>query len=322
MTREEVLKAIERTGPARVPVYYCNGDRSKSDLHDFAVQWHFSGSDGKASEWGFHWETMDGTMGQPVGPVIADWSQAFTLEKPPINPEQRFAWAAGFLEEHRNDFTMANLSLSGFTTMTFIAGFEETLSAFYEEEEAVTALADTVFGFEEDLIRASGELGFDSVHFVDDWGTQDDLIISPELWRSFFKERYRRQFDLCREYGMKVFFHCCGNIRRIIPDFIELGVDVLNLSQPNLFDIEQLGRDYGGKITFMCPVSYQTTSLSGSREEIFADVARLVENLGCYNGGLLGYVEEYQSLGMSDNNYRSCVEAFRELGNYRRRSLV
>lgn len=137
-------------------------------------------------------------------------------------------------------------------------------------------------------------------------------MISADTWRKFFKPRYKRQFDLCHSLGMDVYFHCCGYIYDIIEDFIEIGVDMMNISQPNLFDMEQLGRAFGGKVCFVCPVSYQTTSLSGTREDIFRDVKILRDNLGCYHGGLIGYVEEYSSIGMSEENYQACKEAFFE----------
>jgi hypothetical protein len=92
---------------------------------------------------------------------------------------------------------------------------------------------------------------------------------------------------------------------------------MLNLSQPNLFDIEKLGVDFGGRVCFVCPVSYQTTSVTGTKEDIYHDVKELINNLGIYNGGLIGYVEEYHSIGISDENYNYCVNAFRKLGKYR-----
>ena len=68
----------------------------------------------------------------------------------------------------------------------------------------------------------------------------------------------------------------------------------------------------------MCPVSYQTTSIRGTKEDIYNDVKSLIDNLGCFGGGLIGYVEEYSSIGMPDENYWHCVNAFRELGSYKR----
>ena len=143
------------------------------------------------------------------------------------------------------------------------------------------------------------------------------MIVSPALWREFFKPRYARQFVLAHALGLQVYFHTCGNVLPIIPDFKEVGVDMLNLGQPNCYDIEALGRNQNGQC-FVMPVSYQTTSLSGTRDEIFRDVESLVNNLGDKGGGLIGYVEEYSSMGMSGSNYQSCVDAFSELGAYRR----
>jgi hypothetical protein len=93
-------------------------------------------------------------------------------------------------------------------------------------------------------------------------------------------------------------------------------VDILNLSQPNIFDVKALGAAYRGRVCFLCPVSYQTTSLTGGREEIRRDVASLIQNLGTLTGGIIGYVEEYRSIGLTDENYWHCVNAFRELGTY------
>jgi hypothetical protein len=66
----------------------------------------------------------------------------------------------------------------------------------------------------------------------------------------------------------------------------------------------------------VCPVSYQTTSITGTPDDIYRDVAQLVEHLGCFQGGLVGYVEEYHSIGMPEENYQACVQAFRTLGRY------
>ena len=111
-----------------------------------------------------------------------------------------------------------------------------------------------------------------------------------------------------------VYYHSCGQISPIVADLIEVGVDILNIAQPNLYDIPKLGRDYGGQVCFECPVSYQTTSITGSPADIYRDVEEIVTSLGRFNGGLIGYVEEYESIGMPEENYQACVNAFREIG--------
>ena len=113
-----------------------------------------------------------------------------------------------------------------------------------------------------------------------------------------------------------MWFHSCGNIADIIPDFHEIGVDVMNISQPNVVDLARAGDSLRGQQCFMAPVSYQTTSITGTREEIFIEAERLYRELGTDRGGFIGYVEEYQSIGLPEENYQACVDAFKILGTY------
>ena len=316
MRRDEVIKAITFQGPAYLPIYFFNRDQDQSDIVAAEVQHHFMGPDKNISEWGFFWERLDETMGQPRDYLIKDWADLERLVIPDLADSRRFSQVSEFNKNYPDRFRMASLGLSGFTTMWCLRGFDRLMLDIVEEPERVKALASVVFGFEERVITALTPFNFDAVAFFDDWGTQTGMIISPRSWRQLFKPFYTHQFDLVHAQGMCVYFHCCGQYLPIISDLIEIGVDVLNISQPNLYDIPELGRQFGGKVCFICPVSYQTTSITGTRQEIFADVQALVENLGCFNGGLLGYVEEYHSIGMSEENYQACVEAFHILGQY------
>ena len=316
MRRDEVFKAMRFGGPERVPIYFFNRDQDQSDIVALDVQHHFLGSARDRSEWGFHWNRLDATMGQPTSYLIEDWRDLATLRTPDPCAAWRFAGVQEFARTYHDRFRIASLGLSGFTTMWCLREFDRLMLDLADQPEQVDALADLVFGFEEALIRELPRYEFDAVGFFDDWGTQQGMLISPALWRKMFKSRYERQFRLAHALGLAVYFHCCGQISKIIPDMIEIGVDLLNLSQPNLYDIPELGQRYGGQVCFVCPVSYQTTSITGTRAEIFHDVATLVAHLGRFRGGLVGYVEAYQSIGMSEANYQACVEAFRSLGQY------
>jgi uroporphyrinogen-III decarboxylase len=313
---ERVRRAVHMQGPDRVPVIMVNRDFERSDIIKNDVVLHFQGEGQNLSEFGFRWDRLDGTMGQPTGPTIADLEAQDDFPFPdPRNP-RRFDEALEFMKKYPGKYYVASLCLSGFTVMTFLRGFEETLIDLYEEPALIGRLADRVFGFEEEIIRQAASKGFHAIGFFDDWGTQDRLIISPDKWREFFKIRYKHQFDLCHELGMDVYFHCCGYITDIIEDLVEIGVDILNLSQPNLFDIKEIGRKFGGKTCFLCPISYQTTSLSGTKDEIYAAAKEMIVSFGSFDGGFIGYVEEYASLGLSEENYWSCLGAFLEQGVY------
>jgi uroporphyrinogen decarboxylase len=314
--REAVLKAIHFRGPAYVPIYFFNRDQDRSDIVALDVQHHFMGPGRDRSEWGFTWQRLDETMGQPRSYLIDDWADLARLQAPDPRAPFRFAGVGAFNAAYPDRFRLASLGLSGFTTMWCLREFDRLMLDMAADPEHVAALADVVFGFEEALIAELPRHHFDAVALFDDWGTQSGLLISPGLWRSLFKPRYARQFALAHSLGLHVYFHCCGQIGAIIPDMIEIGVDLLNLSQPNLYDIPEIGRLYGGRVCFVCPVSYQTTSITGSPADIFRDVGALVTHLGSHHGGLVGYVEEYSSIGMPEANYRACVDAFRTLGQY------
>jgi hypothetical protein len=98
-----------------------------------------------------------------------------------------------------------------------------------------------------------------------------------------------------------------------MPDFHEIGVDVLNISQPNVNDVVEVGRRLRGRQCFMVPISYQTVSIRGTPQDIYAEARRLHDLLAAAGGGFIGYVEEYGVMGMSAENYRACGEAFRRL---------
>jgi len=314
---ENVKRAITMQNPSHVPMIYYNKDQELSDVIVIEVvsQFHYRGE--WRSEWGFEWESHDGTMGQPKEELLKSWDDLSSLVPPDPHTPERFEHVAPVMEKYGEDrYYVASLALTGFTIMSFLRGFGNIMMDFYEERENLEKLADIVFGFEAEVVRQLKGHGFHAAGFFDDWGTQSSLLINPALWREIFKPRYEELFKLAHDNGLDVYFHCCGRIDEIIGDLIEAGVDMLNLSQPNLFDIERLGAGYGGKVCFICPVSYQTTSITGTREDIIADVKRLVDNLGAHGGGLIGYLEEYSSIGLSDENYRNCADAFRVLGRY------
>ncbi len=312
--RDQVRAAIRMRSPDYVPLYFVNRDKDLSDIVMIDVVRHFMGEKRDLSEWGFRWERRDQTMGQPREPLIREWADLDAFRPPDPDDPARFLEVAPTRERCGDRYYCASLVLSGFTLMSFLRGFSPLLADLHGERGRVEQLADMVFGFEVAVISRLSDRGFDGVSFYDDWGTQSGLIVSPSLWREFFKPRYRRQFDLAHSHGFDVYFHCCGAVAELIPDLIEIGVDMLNLGQPNLFDIEALGRRFGGRVCFVMPVSYQTTSISGTREDIFRVVRSYGQHLARPTGGLIGYIEEYASIGLSEENYQACIDAFRAIG--------
>ena len=316
--REITINAVEMTGPPRVPIRH-NADRDVSDVitWTFTPPKSFRPIDENESEWGFVWEKLDKTMGQPTRYPLISWDRMADYEAPNPHIPDRFSAFHDVKRRYADRYLLGTMGITGFNLMTFIRGFDNVLSDLYLEQGHLSDLADLVFGFEEGIISEYGRLGINAVAFYDDWGTQSSLMISPEQWRSFFKPRYKRQFSLAHSLDMHVYFHSCGFCYNIIPDLIEIGADIFNFNQPNIYGIERLGKDFGGKACFHCPVDIQTTAVHGNRDDIYRETELLINSLGNFNGGFIGLVEDYFSIGfISNSNYRDCLQALLDLGEY------
>ena len=305
--RELVERAIRFRSPERAPVWFFNRDQLLGDILAYGL----SLEEGNRNEWGYEWVRLgDGTMGQPGEPVLPGWDDLATFGVPFLRRAERIKGMADFRKIVDDRYRLASLGISGFTTYTFLRGFENSMVDFALERKKALGLLDRIIAFECSLIRLAAAQGFHGVHLADDWGTQHGLMIEPALWRRVFRPRYARQCALAHRLGMHLWFHCCGNIGEIVGDLHAIGVDVINLSQPNVIDLDAVGARWRGKQCFMVPISYQTVSIRGTPEEIHAEGQRLMKLLGTAAGGFIGYVEEYSSMGMSEQNYQACARAF------------
>ena len=309
--RERVQRAIEFKGPDRVPVLFLNRDQQRGDI----LMYNMALDDAERSEWGCKMRTLgDGTMGQPEAPVLPSWRMLEDFHPPSLQRDRRMAGVEPFLRDSEGYYRLAGLGITGFNLYTFIRGFANSMTDFIEDRNHAELLLDMITGFESELIAMAADHGFDGVHFADDWGSQESLFIAPELWRDLFKPRYEEQVLHAHNLGLHVWFHSCGRIQDIVSDFHEIGIDVLNISQPNANDLEAVAGQWRGRQCFMEPISYQTVSISGTPEQIRAEAQRLYGLLGAPEGGFIGYVEEYTCMGMSETNYQACASAFEGLG--------
>ncbi|MEW5902596.1 MAG: uroporphyrinogen decarboxylase family protein, partial [Acidobacteriota bacterium] len=149
----------------------------------------------------------------------------------------------------------------------------------------------------------------DALVFSDDWGSQQALLISPELWREMFKPLYRDYIEICHRHGKFAFMHSDGFILDIVPDLVELGLDALN-SQLFCMDIEELGRRFRGKITFWGEIDRQRLLSHGTPAEIRAAVTR-VKNALYQCGGVIAQCEF--GAGARPENVAAVFAAWEEL---------
>lgn len=316
MDRKEIVyRAIERRDPPRLPIHYCNRDFEFSDTLSvgMAPARGFQPSQPGMTEWGYVWHSLNDTMGQPEGRPLADPAALEGFVPPDPYAPGRFDDLDAAIAAAPDRFVKFGLGITGFNVATFLRGFEDFLMDLHLEPERAARILDLVFDYENGLIDQAVQHPIDAVTFGDDWGTQEGLMVRPALWRAAFKPRYAEQFARIHAAGKKVWFHTCGNVAAILGDLVEIGADVLELLQPDVFGIDYLAETYGGRVCFCCAVDHQRVAVSGTHDEIFAYARRLNDRLGAFHGGYIAYIEDYASLGMSEQNYQWIRQAFHEL---------
>lgn len=218
---------------------------------------------------------------------------------------ERYAWpnAADYdyaampaaLSEHPDSpFMVGYLSL-GWTAWD-MRGFDQFLSDLLCEPEIAGAIIQHVsdFGYESfrrqlESCRAYCGKAFSCIQLADDWATQEGLLISPSLFRRFFKPHYRRIIDMAHAYGVWVEFHCCGSAVELIPDIIDMGADILNPIQTSArgMDPALLKREFGRDIVFSGGLDVQTVMPFGTAEQVKETVYYLLDTLGAGGGYIL-----------------------------------
>jgi uroporphyrinogen decarboxylase len=123
----------------------------------------------------------------------------------------------------------------------------------------------------------------------DDVAGQGALMMSPEMWREQIKPQLRRTTDVSRASGLWHAHHCCGALRPIIPDLIEMGVDVLNPIQCNCpgMDPLELKKEFGLDLAFMGGVDTIDLLPNGTVDEVRKSTSRLLEGMTANGGGYI-----------------------------------
>jgi len=123
----------------------------------------------------------------------------------------------------------------------------------------------------------------------EDLGTQEGLLVSPRVFRQFIKPYLARHVRLAKRYGIRVMLHSCGAIRALIPELVEIGIDILNPIQVRAKGMkpEELKREFGDRLSFHGGIDIQKTLPLGTPEDVRAEVRNRVQTLGKGGGYIL-----------------------------------
>ncbi len=242
-------------------------------------------------EWGCTWEVLQpGVIGEVKGAPLDDWA-ALSHYHPPDEILDHADFSRVNASCAQSDkFILAGTTVRPFERMQFIRGTEKLyVDLAYGAAELFT-LRDMVHEFFMRELELWIQTDVDGISFMDDWGAQQQLLISPQMWREVFKPLYTDYVHLIHSAGKFAFMHCDGHIAAIYPDLIEIGVDALN-SQLFCMDIEALGQAYRGKITFWGEIDRQGLLPFGTPDAVKAGVRRVRRALDDGAGGVIAQCE-------------------------------
>ncbi len=316
-SKQRVQAALRREPTDRVPVFMwfhpsttdrlaelleipatCVGQAMGNDVqqtwvnNNFAMEGitHEHDGEGHVDDWGIRW----------VKHYFFNQIEEFPLQA--ASPEQVLAYQ--FPYAHLNDLLVNMAPIVPHVADTFI-GCDVSPCAFEMywrlrgmenamlDMALMPDLAATMLGRCADFAvalaqRACAEFPLDWLWTGDDVASQAGMLMSPRTWRELVKPHISRVFEVGKRHGLWVAYHSCGALRPIIPDLIELGLDVLNPIQSNCpgMDPLELKREYGQKIAFMGGMDTQDLLPNGTPTQVRRETARLLE--GMTEGG--GYI--------------------------------
>ena len=281
--REQLLEVYAHKNIGYVPNFFTDFNRCKPA----AMNERFEGKEGGKDWFGVEWQFVPeagAPMVKPGTQVITDitqWREQVTfpdldcIDWEKVGKEETAHWD----RENKPCFIML---INGMFERTHaLMGFEDAMVAMYEEPEEYQALVDAIADYKIKLIEIMGKYYKpDILCFHDDYGANDRMLISPDLWRQFFKEPLRRVIEATHKAGILYEHHSCGYIEPIFDELVEIGIDAidpLQITNP----IRKLKDKYQDKVTFVG--GYDTQNVFDrprvAEEEIRNEVRRTLYEL-------------------------------------------
>ena len=209
------------------------------------------------------------------------------------DPTEPWRWdiAHGEIEKYKNEYAVIGFTgVNAFETAWNLTGIEKFLMDFMTGEPYTNFLLDKLFDFSLKSGQKLIDLEVDFIWLGDDVGTQDGMLLPPDFWRENLKPRMAALISdfKKRDPAVKVIYHSCGSILPIIPDLIEIGLDVLNPLQPLAKDmsLKKIKEQCGDKLSFLGGVDIQRILPMGSEQEIAEHVKDRIQ-AGSDNGGYI-----------------------------------
>ncbi|MCL4417524.1 MAG: hypothetical protein M1365_12670 [Actinobacteria bacterium] len=208
---------------------------------------------------------------------------------PTVQKDVDFVPLKKIIHEYKKNYPIVSATPSTiFETSWYLRGFENFLSDLVINQDFAEELMDRVMQINLEITRKAVESGADIIWLGDDVGMETGMIISPQIWRKYLKPRYAKIISALKKINKDIFiaYHSDGAIEPVIPDFVEIGLDILNSLQPNCNDLGIIKKKFGSRLSFWGGVDVQHAIPFGKPEEVVGEVKTRISQLG-QDGGFI-----------------------------------
>ena len=247
-------------------------------------------------EWGCEFlNVQPGVIGEVKNPPVADLAEWEEIRPPEeLVPTGAARQAAidtiNSFCRTTDKFVLAGACPRPWERYQFLRGTENAMVDVMLREPGVDELLARVNDFFTRQMEFWAETEVDALSFMDDWGSQQALLIPPTVWREIFKPVYRRFCEIARDAGKFIFMHSDGFIEEIYPDLIEIGVSAIN-SQLFCMNLDHIAEMAPGKITFWGEIDRQHILVDPDPAAGRRAVRLLREKLQLADGGIFCQME-------------------------------
>jgi uroporphyrinogen decarboxylase len=252
---------------------------------------HEHDGEGHVDEWGIHW-VKEGPYNQiahfPLANASLDEVRAYRF--PVAAQEALLARMQPLLAGGDEFFIGCDVSPCVFEMYWRLRGLGETAMEMAGEPELTYEMFGRCADFAVQLSEAAcRRFPLDWLWTGDDVASQRSLLMSPQRWRTMIKPHLARVFAVGKAHGLWLAYHCCGALRPIIADLVEMGLDVLNPIQCNCpgMDPLELKREFGAALSFMGGVDTQELLPHGTVAEVQRATRRLIDGMTGDGGGYI-----------------------------------
>jgi len=255
-------------------------------------------------EWGVGWRVVPYTTPFGVGRYtephvhpLADEAALGNYRPPDPNRSALYEDAARAIWSFQEDYYIVGVVVTTiFETAWGLRGLERLLMDFVEKPELADEILEIPFRYHRVAAERLTRMGVDMIWLGDDIAHQSGMLMSPNHWRRFLKPRMAELIAALRQINpvLKVAYHTDGCVYDVIPELIEIGVDVLHPVQPHAMDPVRLKREYGRKLCFWGSMDEQHTLPFGSPADVRREVRERAATLGAGGGLIIGPTHHVQ----------------------------